>query len=158
NPLHSHAFVGPLAREFANDVPRASFGEGSDFEFLERNDFLCLMLGCDFENAGTFVFHSQACAGTIPYRSWRTLSRMCILGGEAQAKSYDFAYYARNAGAPRETRREVERRMSDMGLLRSTPTVYGKSLSFECESANRFLTQLFVSEPMICALQPAASA
>lgn len=158
NPLHSHAFVGPLAKQFVNDLPRASFGDGSDFEFLTRGDFLCLMLGCDFENAGTFVFHSQACAGTIPYRSWRKLSRRCILGGGSEAISYDFSYYARNQGAPRETRREIERRVSDAGLLRTAPAAYGKSLAFDCDPVNRFLTQLFVSEPMICAPQPAVSA
>jgi aminoglycoside 3-N-acetyltransferase len=157
NPLHSHCFVGPLASEFINDVPRPSFGHDSDFEFLERHGFLCLMLGCDLENAGTLVFHSQACAGTIPYRSWQTLRRMCILNGEAEAKPYDFAYYARVPGAPRETRRELQRRMLEAGLLRSAPAAYGKSLSLACGAANRFLTQLFRTEPMICAPQPSGS-
>ena len=96
NPLHSHAFVGPLARHFINDLPRASFGPHSDFAFLVEHDFLCLMLGCNLENAGTFVFHSQACANSIPYRSWRNLSRLCVLNGEDAPRAFEFAYYARN--------------------------------------------------------------
>ena len=150
NPLHSHAFVGPLAQYFFNDLPRPSFGPNSDFDFFVEHDFLCLMLGCNLENAGTFVFHSQACANTIPYRSWRNLSRLCVFTPDETPRSFEFAYYARNSGAPRESRRETERRIAKAGLLRSVPAAYGNSRSFNCEPANRFLVQLFQSEPTIC--------
>ena len=151
NPLHSHAFVGPLAKHFIQDSVRPSFGEGSDFAFFVERGFRCILLGCDLENAGTFVFHSQALSGNIPYRSWQIFERSCA--DQSQDKSAElvrFRYYARNKDAPRETRRTLEKPMVDAGLLMSAPVAYGKSMAFDCAPTCDFLVQLFLQQPDIC--------
>jgi aminoglycoside N3'-acetyltransferase len=159
NPLHSHAFLGPMAQHFAMDVVRPSFGPDSDFAFFAEHGFLCVCLGCDLENAGTFVFHAQALAGSIPYREWQTFRRLCYLHGAAEpVQLCSFDYYARKAGAPKETRREVQNRMHAAGLLRSAAASYGESVAFECRMAASFLTRLFQNEPLICLSKPGAEA
>jgi aminoglycoside 3-N-acetyltransferase len=151
NPLHSHSFVGPLAQNFVHDRVRPSFGPQSDFAFFVEEKFTCLCLGCDLENAGTFVFHAQALAGNIPYRSWQTLSRTCAdsrAGVTPQIR--DFDYYARIEGVPREQRRTLELLMAEAGQLRRANAQYGSSLSFACRPACEFLVDTFQRNPLVC--------
>lgn len=159
NPLHSHAFMGPLSRGFERDVVRPSFGPGSDFDFFVKEDFLCLCLGCDLENAGTFVFHAQAVADNIPYRAWQNLTRTCsdLLNGQAP-QPCSFGYYARVDGAPREQRKTLEAQMGAAGQLKLAKAVYGKSIAFDCRSACAFMVDAFRRDPMLCALDRTAQA
>jgi aminoglycoside 3-N-acetyltransferase len=154
NPLHSHSYNGPHAATFAGDHMRPSFGPGSDFETLVNEKFRAIYLGCNFETAGTFVFHAQACANTIPYRTWRALTRYCNLhvsnGAADEVHEYCFQYYARTAGAPRETRVGVENNLRQGKFLHEAKLAYGTSLSYDCILVHRYLTQLFQSNPLYC--------
>jgi aminoglycoside N3'-acetyltransferase len=154
NPIHSHALQGPLADLACRVELPASFGQTSDFEFFVTNRFKVLFLGCDFENAGTLVFHAQACAGNIPYRSWQTAKRKVMLrsqvdGGE-RVVELAFPYYARINGAPKETRRGLERELRAGGLIREAKLPYGASLAFEYAPVHAELLKIFARNPLAC--------
>jgi aminoglycoside 3-N-acetyltransferase len=154
NPLHSHSFLGPQAEILAGNQVRPSFGPGSDFELLVQANFRAIYLGCNWQNAGTFVFHAQACANTIPYRSWQELSRHCnlrrSLNEPGEVRDYRFRYYARNVGAPRETRVGIENNLRSAGLLREAKLAYGASMSYDCAMVHVHLTKLFEKDPTFC--------
>ncbi len=157
NPLHSHSFLGPQAEIFAGDHVRPSFGPGSDFELLVDAKFRVVYLGCNWHNAGTFVFHAQACANTIPYRSWQNFSRRCNLrrscNEAGNVQECTFQYYARNVGAPRESRWNVENNLRAVKLMQEARLVYGTSMSYDCAMVHCHLKKLFESNPMFCVSQ-----
>lgn len=154
NPIHSHALNGPLA-ELAG-VPKlpASFGPGSDFEFFITHRFKALFLGCNFENAGTLVFHAQACAGNIPYRDWQMAKRKVRSASEVDESErvveMEFSYYARIKGAPKETRLNIEHELKASGFVTEVNLPYGASLAFDCADVHAELLKIFARNPLAC--------
>jgi aminoglycoside N3'-acetyltransferase len=153
SPIHSHVFDGPLSSEVVQRGLSPSFGAGSDFEFLMGKSFRGLFLGCNFQPAGTLVFHAQAHANNIPYRQWETARRHVLTrttdGNELEAE-VTFPYYARKKGAPRENRAPVELALAERGLLCKRELPYGYSLSFDYDIVQAELLQLFKDVPSIC--------
>ena len=152
-PIHSHVFDGPLARgiEARGFVP--SFGKGSDFDYLLGKKFYGLFLGCDFQSAGTLVFHAQAIANSIPYREWqvsRRLVRHYVGTGTVEDRAIELPYYARKTGAPREDRRPIERHLLAGGKVNKSATNYGSSLSFDYDVVQGELLELLKARPDIC--------
>lgn len=151
NPIHSHAFQGPLAETATRAPCPASFGAGSDFEFMIEHGFTALFLGCDFENAGTCVFHAQAVADCIPYREWQQAVRSVTeidSSGRKIVAVKSFPYYARVAGAPRETRRKLEARLRQDRLLSEASLPYGKSMAFDFPQVHAALVDIFRKDPL----------
>jgi aminoglycoside N3'-acetyltransferase len=153
SPIHSHVFDGPLSAQASNRGLSPSFGAGSDFEFLVGNSFRAFFLGCNFQLAGTLVFHAQAVANSIPYREWQTARRHILARGtndEPQEREVTFPYYARKAGAPRENRAPVESYLMQAGFLTKQDLPYGYSLSFDYDGVQESLLRLFQDNPKIC--------
>jgi aminoglycoside N3'-acetyltransferase len=161
NPLHSHAFDGPLSEKINVHAAVASFGPGSDFDFFLREGFRGLLLGCNFESAGTFIFHAQACANNIPYREWQTMRRAvkCYStdGSAELVKVMDFPYYARKENAPRESRQGIENLLEKRGMLVRKPLVYSNSLSFSYDEVHRELVEMFIENPLASLPEPRES-
>jgi aminoglycoside N3'-acetyltransferase len=153
NPIHSHALNGPLAELASLPKLPASFGPGSDFEFFVKHEFKTLFLGCNFENAGTLVFHAQACAGHIPYREWQMVKRKVratSTAGSEHVMDLEFPYYARIKEAPKESRFRIENDLRAGGFLTEVDLPYGMSLAFDCADVHAELLRIFARNPLAC--------
>lgn len=151
NPIHSHALNGPLSAVAAARPQPPSFGEGADFEFFIANGFQGLFLGCGFEKAGTLIIHAQALASTVPYRGWQTSRRIEIVSepdGSTREVSFEAPYYAREKGAPRETRTGIERSLREAGLLREGRLAYGPAMLFDAGAVVAEAKRIFEQDPM----------
>lgn len=58
--IHSHIGLGVKKYLLKNDIDSSiSLGKQSDFDILTKNNFKCIYLGCDAEEAGTFLIHLE---------------------------------------------------------------------------------------------------
>lgn len=151
NPIHSHALNGPLAEAAAERRQAPSFGPGADFEFFLAQSFQGLFLGCGFEKAGTLIIHAQALASNVPYRSWQTSRRVEIVtapDGSTSETQFEAPYYARDKGAPRETRVGIERALREAGLLTEGRLAYGPAMYFDAGQVVAESREIFERDPM----------
>lgn len=58
-PIHNHIGLGKKASLLLLSNPSNSFGLNSDFDYLIKNNFDCIFLGCDPNQAGTFFLHLE---------------------------------------------------------------------------------------------------
>ena len=82
-PLHSHAAEGSRSYIFENCDPSRSFGRGTDFDALYKNDFHYLLLGCSFNDGATYLHHIETLA-EAPYRQWMTFPRRILRNGAVE--------------------------------------------------------------------------
>ena len=58
--IHSHIALGLKAKILKSKIdPSISLGRNSDFDLMTKNNFKCVFLGCDANEAGTFFIHLE---------------------------------------------------------------------------------------------------
>jgi aminoglycoside 3-N-acetyltransferase len=97
-PIHGYAAIGPDAETVANADETKSFGKGSAFDAMHGAGFHLLLLGCSFQQGGTFVHHVETEVG-VPYREWLKLPRQ-IAEHDGGVRHIEVDYYARKDGTP----------------------------------------------------------
>ena len=95
-PIHSYAVIGSQSDALLAANPRASLGNGSCFEAMEREGFYQLLLGCTFNEGATFIHHVEAlCA--VRYREWVCVPRV-IVRPDGEMEKIFCNYFARSNG------------------------------------------------------------
>ena len=67
--IHNHIGLGPNAKILNLSKENISIGKGSDFEFMMKNNYKLLLLGCDPIQGATYSHHLEALV-EVPYRKW----------------------------------------------------------------------------------------
>ena len=67
--IHNHIGLGPNAKILNLSKENISIGKGSDFEFMMKNNYKLLLLGCDPIQGATYLHHLEALV-EVPYRKW----------------------------------------------------------------------------------------
>ena len=73
-PMHGHIAIGPKAEDLSVCDPSRSLGPGSSFDWMHKEKFALLLLGCTAHEGATFIHHVEAMVG-VPYRSWIDVPR-----------------------------------------------------------------------------------
>jgi hypothetical protein len=66
-PIHSHIGIGFKSKILINNYSTNSFGKYSDFYFLTKNNFKCVYLGCNPNEAATYFMHLEY-LHNVPYK------------------------------------------------------------------------------------------
>ncbi len=123
SPMHSHAAIGAQAECLLNSDPATSFGLQSDFAQFHALDMKLILLGCDFQQGGTYLHQMEAICG-VPYRQWITVSR-AIVGSR---KPMQCRYFGRDPKHPvRNDFFKFQELAIASGLVKVAATPYGKS-------------------------------
>jgi FkbH-like protein len=83
HPIYSFVVAGPLADRLASLNPLTTFGEGSLFQFFEREGASLVMLGCDWKYCTQFHRYEEI-AG-VPYRYFKDFSGQVRMGRAEQS-------------------------------------------------------------------------
>lgn len=124
-PIHNHAGIGPAAALLADSDPGCSLGPESDFDLMLRADFKLLLLGCGFSEGCTYLHHMEAMMA-VPYRNWVTLERQ-VIDETGATQMVRVRYFVRAQPDRIADFEPVRQRLTERGLLASTPCVFGHS-------------------------------
>ena len=100
-PLHGHLVIGAKTKVLLSANPNNSMGPDSSFDAMKNNDFMLLLLGCNFHEGATYVHHAESMKG-VPYREWLKLPRR-IKQPNGTVVNSKFRYYGRIKNIPWET-------------------------------------------------------
>jgi len=125
-PMHNHAGIGARASVLAQSDGAASFGPGSDFDYMLQADFQLLLLGTTLTEGATFIHHIEAMA-KVPYREWMEFQRRCVdSNGNLVAKTCH--YFGRPAASRAQGNLDLfEAKLLAAGVLRRVDTHFGAS-------------------------------
>ena len=90
--IHNHVGFGPHAKILNLSKENISIGKGSDFEFMKKNNFKLLLLGCDPIQGATYLHHLEALF-QVPYRKWIKVDKKKFFNKEI--KSISVKYFAK---------------------------------------------------------------
>lgn len=146
SPIHNHAGLGPRAGLLRETPPTVSLGSGSDFEWLHQAGFHLLLLGCRFNEGGTFLHHMEAVAG-VPYRRWIALERRVIDPDTGAEDTVICRYFARVEGAPPSDFDVVVDPLRRTGALGEARAPLGVSFLVALESLYRLALDRLAVDP-----------
>jgi|TARA_B100001964_G_C14139393_1_gene556657 aminoglycoside N3'-acetyltransferase len=76
--IHSHIGLGKKSGILKKKIdPTISLGANSDFDILTKNNFKCIFLGCNPDEAGTFLIHLEY-LNKVPYRKKIIISKKIL--------------------------------------------------------------------------------
>ncbi len=90
--IHNHIGLGPHAKILNLSKENISIGKGSDFEFMMKNNFKLLLLGCDPIQGATYLHHMEALF-EVPYRKWINVIKKKI--EKKKIKDVSIRYFAK---------------------------------------------------------------
>lgn len=144
-PIHNHSAIGYDANIVDKAVGDVSFGEGSDFQFLNDSGFSLLLIGCSFAEGASYVHHVEALC-QVPYRTLVNLPRRIKVGSRDFEKVI-CQYYSRNDEPYIENFNLVGDQMIKEGLLTTVPTHYGKSYYMKLSDLHNCVSKMIRKDP-----------
>ena len=76
--IHSHIGLGKKSNILKKKIDsKITLGKNSDFDIMTKNNFKCVYLGCNPEEAGTFLIHLEY-FNNVPYRKKILISKKII--------------------------------------------------------------------------------
>ena len=90
--IHNHIGLGPNAKILNLSKENISIGKGSDFEFMMKNNYKLLLLGCDPIQGATYLHHLEALV-EVPYRKWINVIKKKI--ERKKIKNVSIRYFAK---------------------------------------------------------------
>ena len=80
--IHNHIGLGAKAKILKDKIdPTITLGENSDFDIMTKNNFKCIFLGCDANEAGTFFIHLEY-INKVPYRKDIIINKKILYRGK----------------------------------------------------------------------------
>ncbi len=73
-PIHSHIGLGKKTNILSKSNPSNSYGKNSDFDFMKKNKFKLLLLGCSPQEGATY-FHQIEAVKNLNYGKWISFKR-----------------------------------------------------------------------------------
>ena len=141
-PVHSHVATGSKATGLLTNNPNISFGKGSDFDWLSREGFELILLGCSFRHGATFLHHVEALCD-VPYRKWVSSPKSIVRNGESE--TMDFKYFARSSDKFSENFDIVIPEVQKDPQIVQAP--YGKSYRIALQKLQTRVTQILADNP-----------
>ena len=59
SPIHSHIGIGRKKEILEQSLENQSTGKLSDFYYMHKNNFKLILIGCDFNNGGSFIHYVE---------------------------------------------------------------------------------------------------
>ena len=141
-PVHSHVATGSKATGLLTNNPNISFGEGSDFDWLAREGFELILLGCSFKNGATFLHHVEALCN-VPYRKWVNSPKSVV--HEGTNKIIDFKYFARSSDKFKENFDAIIPEVQE--YLKVVQAPYGNSYRITLQKLQMRVMQILADNP-----------
>ena len=124
-PIHSHIGIGRY-KNILKTAFKNSFGKNSDFDFFVKKKFKCLLLGCDFNEGGTYFINLEH-MNNVPYRKKIFIKKKVLVNN--RIKDFRFKYNIKN------TKKKIDlnlgfKKMVKIGLNYTSANLkFGKSYS-----------------------------
>ena len=89
--IHSHIALGHKANILKEKIdPTISLGQDSDFDIMTKNNFKCIFLGCDANEAGTYFIHLEY-LNKVPYRNNMILKKKILVGKKIKTIKVEYS-------------------------------------------------------------------
>lgn len=138
--IHNHIGLGPSAKILNLSKENISIGKGSDFEFMMKNNFKLLLLGCDPIQGATYLHHLEALA-EVPYRKWINVNKKKI--EKKKIKDVSIKYFAKKNNKYKSNFNfifdELENSKTNLNIQKIK---YGRSFCIKLKNLHNFSLKL----------------
>ena len=126
-PIHSHIGIGAKAKILLKSNPKNSFGENSDFDNLIKNNFDCIFLGCDANQAGTFMLHLEQIAN-VKHRKKIEIKKKVFF--KKKIKIVKVNYFIKRKNIKYDLNKGFIKLINSGLKVKKVPLKFGKSFRF----------------------------
>ncbi len=139
-PIHSHIGIGPKSHLLKKINNYNSFGKKTDFIFLDKYNFKSIFLGCEPQEAATFLIHLEY-INNVPYRNKIILNKKINLEDKIQSIKMDYFDKPRNIEFDYNS---AFKKIKKLGLkINKVNLRFGGSISFKIKDLSYYGKILF---------------
>ena len=138
-PIHSHIGIGKKSM-ILKAKNMNSFGKYSDFDKFTKNNFKCIFLGCEPNDAATYFVHLEY-MNNVPYREKIIIKKKVFINNKI--RSVKINYHKRVEDVNIDLNLGLKK-MIKLGLkCEKSNLIYGKSYSIKFKDFQRYGNKIF---------------
>jgi len=133
--IHNHIGLGPHAKILNFSKENISIGKGSDFDFMKKNNFKLLLLGCDPIQGATYLHHLEALL-KVPYRKWIKVKKKKMFN--KKIKDISVKYFAKKSNKYASNFNSIFNKLNNSKTLKIQKIKYGRSYFIKLKNLHNF--------------------